>query len=88
MRLMSIDCRLQQIQSNFLPCGASLVEVLRSVVTPTFSRPDTCLIYRALASMYANLCFEKELLTETCGKTQTLLKDSHLADRVDCTLDK
>jgi hypothetical protein len=38
--------------------------------------------------MHANLCIEKELLAGTCGKTQTLLKDSHLADRVDCTLDK
>jgi hypothetical protein len=69
MRLMSIDCRLQEIHSKFLPCGTLLVEVLRSVVTPTFSRPDTCLIYRALASMYAKLCFEKELLAGTCGKT-------------------
>jgi hypothetical protein len=38
--------------------------------------------------MYAKLCFEKELLAGTCGKTRTLLTDSHPADRVDCTLDK
>lgn len=72
----------------YLPCCISSAELLRKVVTPTFSRPHTCFIYWALACMYAKLCFEKELLGGTCVATWTLLTDSHPDVIDDCTLDK
>ena len=78
----------KQGASKDIPCTTYADELLRKLVTPIFSSPDTCFIYWVPACIYAKLWCEKERFAGKRGATRIFLRACHLEESVDWKLDK